>query len=67
MRSKTESQEKLKHATRNNQKRTLFHSDLESILVTFIRKRQNVIELMHTAEPCRYFELHEVPQLLKLK
>lgn len=48
-------------------KRSHFHLDLESILVAGIRKRQNVIELVHIAEPHRYFELLEVPQLLKLK
>lgn len=48
-------------------KRSHFHLDLESFLVARIGKRQNVIELVHTAEPRRYFELHEVPQLLKLK
>lgn len=42
-------------------------SHTQSILVACIRKRQNVIELVCREEPHRYFELYEVPQLLKLK
>lgn len=70
MRHGTERQEKSKHVTRNNQEKVTFSLRFRkkvSQRVACIRKRQNVRQPVHAAEPCRIFELYEVPQLLKLK
>lgn len=66
MRSKTENKENWKHATKNNQEKVTFSLRFREYH-SCMNKRQNVIELVHIAEPYRYIELHEEPQLLKLK